>query len=243
MPPRTSVSRPSLRGARRLFLALGLLCSARSAAAQGEAIQHPAALHEKAPARLAQASATSAADVTLPATEQRLGPFRIGGQDFVVLLHLKRLAPAQSDRPGEAALSALEIQDASGAPLYWETFPYALEAGSFSDSCIASAQLLKGGFTTGLLIAVSCIPCAPNGGAVWELFGLMNGKLQRFGKPFTTDGDLVDVIPTPPKKIGAATLFQPAVLQFRVRTGQFQVTVPVRMDLLQGRLMLGLRCF
>ena len=30
--------------------------------------------------------------------------------------------------------------------------------------------------------------------------------------------------------------------EFRVRTGRFQVTVPVRIDLLQGRLMLGLRC-
>ncbi len=141
MPPRTFVSSPVLHGARLLFPALVLLCSAPSAAAQGEAIQDPAGLHEKAPARLAQASPPSAADVTLPDTEQRLGPFRIGEQDFVVVLHLKRLAPAQSDRPGEAAL---EIQDASGATLYWETFSYALEAGSFSDACMASAQLRKG---------------------------------------------------------------------------------------------------
>ena len=242
MPPRTFVSRPAVQGTRLLFLALVLLCCDRSTAAQGGSKPHRATL-EGALAHTTQISASSPADVTLQDTEQRLGPFRIGGQDFMVALHLKRLAPVQSDRPSEAALSALAIHDASGATLYQETFTYTLEAGTFSDSCMASARLLTGGFATGLLLAIDCAAAAPTSGSVWELFGLMNGKLQRFGKPFTTDGDLVTVIPTPPRKIGGATLFQPDVLQFRVRTGRFQVTVPVRMDLLQGRLMLGERCF
>jgi len=241
MPPRTFVSRPAVQGTRLLFLALVLLCCGRSTPAQGESSPHRATL-EGALTHTTQISASSPA-VTLEDTEQRLGPFRIGGQDFVVVLHLKRLAPAQSDRPAEAALSVLEIQDASGATRYREAFAYVLESGTFSDSCMASARLLTGGFTAGLLLAVGCSPAAPTSGEVWELFGLMNGTLQRFGKPFTTDGDLVGVIPTPPKKLGGATLFQPDVLQFRVRTGRFQVTVPVRMDLLQGHLMLGQRCF
>src|SRR5258706_8922830 len=112
MPPRTFVSRPAVQGTRLLFLALVLLCCGRSTPAQGESIPDRAIL-EGALARTAQTSASSPADVTLEDTEQRLGPFRIGGQDFVVLLHLKRLAPAQADRPAEAALSVLEIQDAS----------------------------------------------------------------------------------------------------------------------------------
>src|SRR5260370_26831504 len=203
MPPRTFVSRPAAQGTRLLFLALVLLCLGRSTAAQGEGIPHRAIL-AGALTRQAQTSAPSPADVTLQDSEQRLGPFRIGGQDFVVVLHLKRLAPAQADRPAEAALSALEIQDASGATRYREAFAYALESGTFSDSCMASARLLTGGFTTGLLLAVGCSLSVPTNGAVWELFGLMNGKLQRFGKPFTTDGDLVGVIPTPPRKIGGA---------------------------------------
>jgi hypothetical protein len=242
MCPRMFLSRPALQSTRLLFLAVVLLWCARSATAQGEDIAHRVIL-EGAQARTAQASASSPADVTLQDTEQRLGPFRIRGQDFVVVLHLKRLAPAQSDQSGETALSALEIRDASGATLYRETFTYTLEAGTFSDSCTASARLLTGGFTSGLLLASSCSPDGPTSAEVWELFGLMNGNLQRFGKPFTTDGDLVAVIPTPPRKLGGATLFLPDILQFRVRTGRFQVTVPVRMDLLQGRLMLGERCF
>jgi hypothetical protein len=37
-----------------------------------------------------------------------------------------------------------------------------------------------------LLTGVGRLPSAPNSGDVWELFGLMNGKLIPFGKPFTT---------------------------------------------------------
>jgi hypothetical protein len=175
--------------------------------------------------------------------EQRLGPFQIGGRDFAVVLHLKRLLPARTDSPPETALAALDIRDASGATVYRETFSYAVEAGAFSDSCMASAQLLKGGFTTGLLIGVGCSPSAPDSGEVWELFGLINGRLTRFGKPFTTTGEFPRVIPHPPRKVGTATLFLPDVLQFRVWTGNFHVTVPVRVDWMQGRLLPGLRCF
>jgi hypothetical protein len=37
--------------------------------------------------------------------EQRLGPFRIGGRNFAVVLHLKRLAPAPSGRVRIADIS------------------------------------------------------------------------------------------------------------------------------------------
>jgi len=159
------------------------------------------------------------------------------------VLHLKRLARARPDRLEEPALSSLAILDASGAILHRETFSYALEAGAFSESCMASAQLLKGGFATGLLIGVACWPSAPSSGEVWELFGLLNGKLRRFGKPFTTDGAFLGLIPNPPQKRGKATLFLPDVMHFRVWTGNFHVTVPVRVDWMQGRLMPGQRCF
>lgn len=226
-----------------LFLALVLVWTARGAVAQGEAIRHPPATQPSAPAGAAQRSASPAIDATLHDAEQRLGPFRVGGQDFAVVLRLKRLARPNADPPEEVALSALEIQDASGATLYREPFSYAVDAGTFSDFCTASAQLLKGGFTNGLLLSVGCLPSAPKSGDVWELFGLMNGKLTRLGKPFTTDGDFLGLIPNPPQKRGAATLFLPDVMQFRVWTGNVRVTVPVRVDWMQGRLMQGERCF
>jgi hypothetical protein len=221
------------RWGRILFVCVALVL-AGNPVAQGETIRQPVASQESAPARAAQRSAPFAADVSLQDVEQRLGPFRLGGQDFSVVLHLKRITWAQTDRPEEAALSALDIQDASGATLYRETFSYALEAGTFSESCMASTQLLDGGAARGLLISIGCWPSAPRSGDVWELFGLMNGKLIRFGRPFTTDGDFLGLIPNPPRKVGRATLFLPDLMQFRVWAGNFQVTVPLHVDWMQG---------
>jgi hypothetical protein len=180
---------------------------------------------------------------SLQDVEERQGPFRIGGRDFVVVLRLKRLVPAGTVPPSEDALSTLEIRDAAGATVHRETFAYTVERGAFSDSCAASVRALNGGFATGLLIGVGCSPSAPDGGEVWELFGLIDGRLVRFGKPFTTNGEFVGIVPHPPQQVGAATLFRPDVLQFRVWTGNFRVTVPVRVDWMQGRLAPGLRCF
>jgi hypothetical protein len=219
------------RWARTFFLCLALVLAsaARGLAGEGQSIP-PSATTQETHAPLEDA-------------ERRLGPFRIGAQDFTVVLHLKRVAQVRPDRPEESALSGLAIQDASGAILHQEMFSYALEAGAFSESCMASAQLLKGGFATGLLIGVACWPSAPSSGEVWELFGLLNGKLSRLGKPFTTDGAFLGLIPNPPQKRGRATLFLPDVMHFRVWTGNFHVTVPVRVDWMQGRLMPGQRCF
>ena len=209
-----------------LCLVLVLAAAARCPAAEGQAVPLPAATPET--------------HAPLEDAERRLGPFRIGGQDFTVVLHLKRLA---RDRLEEPALSSLAIQDASGAILHQETFSYAVEASALSESCTASAQLLQGGFATGLLIGVACWPSTPSSGEVWQLFGLLNGKLRRFEKPFTTDGAFLGLIPNPPQKRGRATLFLPDVMHFRVWTGNFHVTVPVRVDWMQGRLMPGQRCF
>ena len=185
---------------------------------------------------------SATADPALEDVEQRLGPFRLGGQDLTVVLHLKRLAPAGT-RQEDTALSDLEIHDGSGRVLHRETFSYSLDAGGFADSCAASAQLLPGGAGSGLLLSVGCLPSAPASGDVWELFGLHDGRLVRFGKPFTTDGGFLDLIPTPPRRLGRATLFLPDVMRFRVSSGPLRVTVPVHVDWMQGRLTPGLRCY
>ena len=198
---------------------------------------------------LALASAGRPADLLADSTpllqdvEERHGPFRIGGRDFVVVLHLKRLIPVVAAPSSEAALAALEIRDASGGTVHRETFSYTVERGAFSDSCAASVRAVNGGFAPGLLIGVGCSPSAPDSGEVWELFGLIDGRLTRLGKPFTTNGEFLGIVPHPPQRVGAATLFRPDVLQFRVWTGNFRVTVPVRVDWMQGRLGPGLRCF
>ena len=171
-----------------------------------------------------------------PATEQRLGPFALGPATLTVVLHLKTSSPAGSQGGEEPALEALEIHDGSGAVLHRETF-------ADSDSCMASAQPLKGGAGSGLLIGIGCLPSAPGSGDVWEIFGFQNGKLVRFGKPFTAAGEFLEIIPTPPRRLGSATLFQPDVMRFKVWAGNFQATVLLSVDWMQGRLGPGQRCY
>jgi len=187
-------------------------------------------------------TASAAAEPVLEDVEQRLGPFHLGGQDLTMVLHLKRL-PAGPGRQEDTALSDLEIHDGSGRVLHRETFTYSLDTEGFAESCGASAQLLAGGAANGLLLSVACLPSAPGSGDVWELFGLHDGRLVRFGKPFTTNGTFLDLIPTLPRKLGQATLFVPDLMRFRVWSGPLQVTLPVRVDWMQGRVTPALRCF
>src|SRR5260370_29933118 len=161
-----------------LCLAMVLVSAPRCPAAEGKDIKPPAASLEDA--------------------EQRLGPFRVGGQDFMVVLQLKRLAQARPDRAEEPALAGLAIRDASGAILHQETFSYSLEADAFSESCMASAQLLRGGFTSGLLVVVAACPSAPAHGDGRELCGMVTGRLSRLGKPSPPDADFPALIPPPP---------------------------------------------
>ena len=72
---------------------------------------------------------------------------------------------------------------------------------------------------------------------------MLNGKLSRFGKPFTASGTFMGLRPNPPQKRGRATLFLPDAMHFRVWSGNFHVTVPIWVDWMQGRVMPGLRCF
>jgi hypothetical protein len=186
--------------------------------------------------------------VILEDVEQRLGPYSLGplslpSQDFVVVLRDKRLPDARPDNPDGTTIASIEIVDAGGTVRYEERIAYSVERGSFAESCSASVDLLKGSVASGLLIGVGCVPSAPDAGDTWEIFGLVNGRLMRFGKPFTTTGELVGLLPTPVARSGNAVSIRPDVLQLKIWTGNFRVTAPVRVDWLQGRLLPGERCF
>jgi len=169
-------------------------------------------------------------------TEERLGPFTLGPfalprQSFTVVLHGKRL-PGASGADSEA-LAALEIRDASDVVRHRE---------EFAEGCSASVELLTGNVAAGLLIGAGCLPSAPGSGDTWEIFGVVDGKLVRFGKPFTTSGEPSALVPTPVRRSGTAVVIQPDTIPFRVWTGNVHVTLPVRVDWLGGRVMQGLRC-
>jgi hypothetical protein len=172
--------------------------------------------------------------------ETHKGPFHISGQDYTVWSHTKRI---RSKTGGDyEALTSLEIRDASGAVAYREPFSYEFENGAFNDSCTASADILSGSMTKWLLITVDCLPSAPMSGGPWQVFGVATGKLAPWGKPIYTYGELVRFVPGTVSKSGTATSFGFDAIEFKVWTGNFFVTLPVRIDFTENKLEPGVRC-
>jgi hypothetical protein len=189
----------------------------------------------------AQASAAPAGSPQLEDAEERRGPFSIAGQTFTVLLHYKRLTGSTG---AEAqTLASIEIVNAAGEVQYREAYPYSAEAKDHSKSCAADVQYLEGSNGKGLLLDVGCLPSAPLAGGPWEIFGVVNGKLIRIGKPLVTEGELGNFVPGAISRIGTATQILPDMLQIRVWTGYFFATAPVRVDWFQGKLALAQHCF
>ena len=172
--------------------------------------------------------------------EDRQGPFYLDGQDFTVVRHYKRWP--RGGGLDSRALVSLDILDAAGAIQYQESFPYAVEGGTFSETCSAGVRLLRGSNGTGLLIESMCLPSAPLAGGPWRIVGVVGGKLVSFGKPLVTEGEWGEFVPGATNRTGNLTQILPDVLRLRVWTGYFFVSIPVRIDWREGKLALGQRC-
>jgi hypothetical protein len=188
-----------------------------------------------------QAARAPAQEPKVEDVEERKGPFKIGGQTFTVVLHWKSL-PGQKGDFGEA-LALLEIVDAAGVIQHREEFSYAVENGSFVDSCSVSVNPISGSNGAGFLLDTGCLPSAPLSGGPWQIFGVINGKLSLVGKPFYAEGQMGDFVPGKITKIGNLTQILPDELRIRLFTGYFFVTVPVRVNWLEGKLALGQHCY
>jgi hypothetical protein len=156
------------------------------------------------------------------------------------VLHYKRLLGTTG--PDSQTLASLEIRDATGAVQHQESFPHALERGAFPETCAADVRLLSGSNGKGLLIDLGCLPSAPLSGGPWQIVGVVGGKLVPFGKPLVTEGELGEFVSGAINRIGTLTQILPDMLKVRVWTGYFFVSVPVRVDWLQGQLALGQHC-
>jgi len=183
---------------------------------------------------------TPAGTRKLEDVEEHKGPFTLAGLNFTVGLHYTRL-PDQTG-PDSQALASLEIRDAAGNVHYQESFPHAVENGAFLETCSADVRLLSGSNGKGLLIDSGCLPSAPLSGGPWRIMGVVRGKLVSFGKPLVTEGTLGEFVPGAINRMGPVTQTLPDMLKIRVWTGYFFVSVPVRVDWLQGRLALGQHC-
>jgi hypothetical protein len=185
--------------------------------------------------------------VTLDDTEERLGPFRIAGQAFTVILHNKNVVGAPLGR--SQTLAKLEIQEHSGAFVYQRQFPYQLEGGAFHEVLAASARLLPGDNLTGLLVCYTQQPAPPDKEQAWQIFGFRNGKLALFDLP----GRSEPAMNAPLQFTGVIYRAQngaPPIpvsgpldtVELRVWTGNFYVIVPMHVDWRNGKLMSGQRC-
>ncbi|HUK30749.1 MAG TPA: hypothetical protein VLV89_06515 [Candidatus Acidoferrum sp.] len=200
------------------------------------------------PVAAAQATSVSGAQQSTNATsplledvENHKDPFQMDGQTFTVVSRYKRI---KGKTAGEnEALTSLEIHDSSGAAAYSEHFSYEFEKGEFTELCSASTELLSGSMKKWIFISSECLPDAPMSGGPWEILGVTNGKLVRWGKPLYTQGEFICFVPGKVSKVGSATSFGIDSLEIKVWTGNFFVTFPVAIALSEPKLVPGMRCY
>jgi len=204
---------------------------------QPPAMQQPAAPSNQSASAQQQANPPSP---LLEDIEHHLGPFLIGGKEFSVTIGAKRIKGQTA--PGSEADVSLEVRDAQGAVVHRETFGYSFDLGEFMESCDASADLLSGSMGKWLLITSDCEPSAPMSGGPWKIFGDFNGKFTQYGGDIYTEGEMLRFVPGAVTKVGTATSFGFDSILFKVWTGNFYVTLPVKIEFSEPKLAQGIRC-
>jgi hypothetical protein len=79
-------------------------------------------------------------------------------------------------------------------------------------------------------------------GGPWQIFGIVNGKLSPIGKPLHAEGEMGDFVPGKVNHMGNLTQILPDELRIRLFTGYFFVSVPVRVNWMEGKLALAQDC-
>jgi hypothetical protein len=202
-----------------------------------------------APALHAQEAPNQTAEVArVTESEQQLGAFTLGGQTFAVVARSQTISRASSARFA-TTVSRLEIQDANANAVYQETFPASIADGRFLQTLRVAESMLEGAGGQALILRFVEDPAAEGSGESWQMFGLVNGKLTRYGAPLplgqgggAVNGVLTGVMLS--GGIGVVPLASTAeALEFRAWAGNFYVNVPVRIDWPTGQWSEGEQCF
>jgi hypothetical protein len=231
------LSRMRFSGALAVLMCIASVSCERKASQSAPPARLPATSSPSVQTATAGAPATP---LVLEEVDEREGPFTSGTQTFTVVLHSKRL-PGRTDPDGQT-LAWLEMRDAGGATAYREEFAHSIENGAFVESCAAHAEPLAGNSGRGVLVTVDCLPSAPLSGGRWSVFGVVGGRLKRFGAPLVADGALGPFKPGAVSRSGSVTQTLADMLTLRLWTGYFFVSVPIRVDWQQGALAPGQRC-
>jgi hypothetical protein len=163
--------------------------------------------------------------------QERLGPFSLAGNDYVVVLQQKPRAPGTTQETGKTVVS-LEIRDSHGAVLYKRAFRSQAEKETYSDAWYVTAHLMPRGGGTGLMLnySVDRKPPAPTPEETtwWQLFGVVDGMLRPFTAPLAVQGDLLDS--------------HVETFDFKVWAHHASLIFPARVDWAKGKLLPDQNC-
>jgi hypothetical protein len=188
----------------------------------------------------ASAGATPATTAAPGDTEQRLGPFSIGGVDYTVVLRKRKPQAAATQELGDTVV-AMEIRDSAANVLYQRRFPYQSAPAEFSDTWLVSAGILAGTKGTGLLVSydLDSEPSAPEPetSGWYQVFGIVNGKLKPFSGPILVQGEPLSGDATRKQFKTAGPLDAHAdSFNFKIWAHHFRLIYPVRVDWSQGKI-------
>jgi hypothetical protein len=175
----------------------------------------------------------------------------VAQQTFRLLTHVQSIEGTSED-----TVEWWELRDANERVIYRESYPVALENGTFQSTTWISANSFTSTQGSGILISGMDLPSAPDSGGWVQVFGFKYGRGQygadpslfdRFGPPILVNGEFLGVDtdssrPTPPSVRGATATVMHDVLKFRLWTGNVNIVYPVLVNWIAGKLQPAWRC-
>ncbi len=197
-----------------------------------------------------QAAETSAASPQAPRSaqledaERRIGPLKVKGKNFTVVLHVKRVRAAGApSSESEETVTRIQIRDDAGRDHYDQSIPFQLDETHFADTTEVEAQMIEGSQGGGLLLSYGILPSTPLGGNSWQVFGIFDDNLVPFSKPIALEGSLLNAESNEGVvKTSTEPNLDGDVLRFRVWTSNVFVIIPVKVDWLQAKVRPALSC-
>ncbi|MDY6855719.1 MAG: hypothetical protein SWO11_13630 [Thermodesulfobacteriota bacterium] len=176
--------------------------------------------------------------------ERRIGPFKLNGREFTLILKLMKCQGASNSFDETA--ESFSIVDTKGELHYEKSFDIEYGNGGFTESISIWAyalegsdrkvfhyesgklkeDLLKGGRIEGLILYYSVVPSAPLSGISCQVFALKEQCLVPLFTPLTVYGQIYEL--PHGSNPDARILFDEDTMSFGVWTGWFEVVVPVK---------------
>ena len=176
--------------------------------------------------------------------ERRIGPFKINEREFTVTLKLMKYQGAS--KGFDETVESFSIVDKEGEVHYQKSFEVEYGNEGFAESIGVSAYTLeskgrksflyesgklkefisKGHEGAGLILYYSVTPSAPSSGVSCQVFTLEGEHLVPLFAPLTVYGQIYEL--PQGSNPSALKLFDRNTMKFVVRTGWFEVIIPVK---------------